>query len=374
VIRLMSFNLNAICPYFTMFPLDFPMSVLETYCNKIQNHWVLDPFCGRGTTNFAARIYGLPSIGIDSSPVAVALTKAKIINVRVNQILQVAEKILSQQEVSNIPKGEFWEYAYDQEVLVNICKIREALLKNCDSAARIALRAIMLGALHGPMYNTSPSYFSNQCPRTYAPKPAYAVRFWKERKLMPPKVDVMSIIKKRAERYYGQDLPKGYGFVIRGDSTSDKTFIRLKKFLDKSNAKVSIIITSPPYYGMKTYIADQWLRNWFLGGPETVDYSTEGQISHSSKEIFINELRKVWNNVAEVSIKGAILAVRFGGINERKVDPEELIKESLKETAWEIMEVKSAGFPKKGRRQADTFSKSKKEMIEEVDIIAFKRS
>lgn len=196
MIRLMSFNLNAICPYFTMFPLDFPMSVLETYCNKIQNHWVLDPFCGRGTTNFAARIYGLPSIGIDSSPVAVALTKAKIINVRVNQILQVAEKILSQQEVSNIPKGEFWEYAYDQEVLVNICKIREALLKNCDSAARIALRAIMLGALHGPMYNTSPSYFSNQCPRTYAPKPAYAVRFWKERKLMPPKVDVMSIIKK----------------------------------------------------------------------------------------------------------------------------------------------------------------------------------
>ena len=92
----------------------------------------------------------------------------------------------------------------------------------------------------------------------------------------------------------------------------------MKKFLDKSNAKVSIIITSPPYYGMKTYIADQWLRNWFLGGPETVDYSTEGQISHSSKEIFIYELRKVWNNVAEVASKGLFLLSDLVGLTRGK--------------------------------------------------------
>lgn len=369
--KLKNFNLNAICPYFTMFPLDFPMGILEKYITS-NDQWILDPFCGRGTTNFAARMFDLPSIAIDSSPVAVALTKAKIVNVRVDQILKVAERILSQKEVPNIPQGEFWEYAYDPEVLEKICKIREALIKNCDSASRIALRAIMLGALHGPIYKTSPSYFSNQCPRTYAPKPAYAVRFWKERKLAPPKVDVLDIIKKRADRYYGQDLPKGYGFVIKGDSTSDITFKKVKKILEKHNAKISIIITSPPYYGMKTYISDQWLRNWFLGGPETVDYSTKNQISHASKKVFIEELRKVWSNVAEISTESAILAIRFGSINERKVDPNELIEESLKDTPWKIMDVKSAGFPKKGRRQADTFSKYKRDMIEEIDVIAIK--
>jgi hypothetical protein len=63
-------TLNALCPYYTMYPLDFPLRVLA---NRIRpQEWVLDPFCGRGTTNFAARLVGLSSVGIDSSPIAVA--------------------------------------------------------------------------------------------------------------------------------------------------------------------------------------------------------------------------------------------------------------------------------------------------------------
>lgn len=354
-----------------MFPLDFPLNILGQYGK--QNQWVLDPFCGRGTTNFAARLHNCPSIGIDSSPVAVALTKAKLINTTVTRIVRAADQILSKDIIPDIPKGEFWEYAFDKEVLIDICKIREALIKSCDSEARIALQAIMLGALHGPQSINSPSYFSNQCPRTYAPKPVYAVRFWKEKNFKPLKVDVLSIIKKRAERYYGQVLPKCYGFVIKGDSTTDWVFTRVKRVLDKHNAKVSMIITSPPYYGMRTYIADQWIRNWFLGGPDFVDYSTKGQIRHSNKEVFINELRKVWKNVSEISSQDAVLAIRFGSINDRKVNPEDVIKESLNGTLWKIQEIRSAGFAKKGRRQADTFSEGNKEQIEEIDIIAIKR-
>lgn len=58
---------------------------------------------------------------------------------------------------------------------------RAPLLASCSTAPRVALRGIILGALHGPKQKTFPSYFSNQCPRTYAPKPAYAVRFWQFR-------------------------------------------------------------------------------------------------------------------------------------------------------------------------------------------------
>ena len=63
--------LNAICPYFTMFPLGFPLRILRERAARAD--WVLDPFCGRGTTNYAARVLGLPSLGVDSSPVAVAI-------------------------------------------------------------------------------------------------------------------------------------------------------------------------------------------------------------------------------------------------------------------------------------------------------------
>ncbi len=51
---------NAICPYYTMFPLEYPLNLI----NKHRNHApvVLDPFCGRGTTLYAARKLGLQGL------------------------------------------------------------------------------------------------------------------------------------------------------------------------------------------------------------------------------------------------------------------------------------------------------------------------
>lgn len=45
-------TLNGICAYFMMFPLDFPLNILKRRARK--GDVVLDPFCGRGITNFAA--------------------------------------------------------------------------------------------------------------------------------------------------------------------------------------------------------------------------------------------------------------------------------------------------------------------------------
>jgi hypothetical protein len=50
------------------------MSVLQ----NVRSGLVVDPFCGRGTTNLAARVRGLPTVAVDSSPVATAATSAKL--------------------------------------------------------------------------------------------------------------------------------------------------------------------------------------------------------------------------------------------------------------------------------------------------------
>ncbi|MCG3206911.1 MAG: hypothetical protein FOGNACKC_00510 [Anaerolineae bacterium] len=354
-------RLNGICPYFTMFPLDFPYSVLQRYAEP--EEWVLDPFCGRGTTNYASRVLGLPSIGIDSSPVAVAISEAKLANTSPKAIVKVANRILDSVKTAEIPTGEFWELAYHKTVLSLLCRLRAGLNDDCRSNARKALRAIILGALHGPQNKTIDSYFSNQSQRTYAPKPKYAVKFWKEKNFEPKPVNVLEIIKQRAERYYLEETVKAKGRIIKGDSREQSTFSQIDQ-------NITWVLTSPPYYGMRTYVPDQWLRMWFLGGKAEVDYSMNGQIDHPSPSLFAAQLNQVWRNVGVKCQPHAQLVVRFGGVNDRKADPQEIIMTSLRNSGWEVREIVSAGFASEGRRQAVHINQAIKAPKEEYDIWA----
>lgn len=356
--------LNGVCPYFTMFPLDFPYTILNVHASS--GEWVLDPFCGRGTTNYASRLLGLPSVGIDSSPVAVALSQAKLANTSPQMIVRVAQRILVEIETpGDVPAGEFWEWAFNRDVLQILCRLREGLLRNCQSDARKALRAIIMGALHGPRPKSHPAYFSNQSPRTYGPKPRYAVNFWKARNLVPEFVDVLKIIEERAQRFYSQEFTVAVGAAIQGDSRDKRLFSHMPAY-----GKVSWVITSPPYYGMRTYLPDQWLRLWFLGGKPNVDYSTQGQVNHASPEIFASQLRQVWLNVGTVCTPGARMVVRFGSINDRRVDALSILSQSLQNSGWEVHAIEAAGSASAGRRQALHFSRSNKKAIEEQDVWA----
>jgi DNA modification methylase len=353
--------LNCICPYFTMFPLDFPLSILQRYASR--GEWIVDPFCGRGTTNYAGRVLGLPSFGVDSSPVAVAISQAKLANASSEEILNAAKEIFSSiKKPKDIPYGEFWKRAYNSQVLEDLCRLREGLSHSHLSNAQKALRGIVLGGLHGPRKKKGSSYFSNQAQRTYAPKPAYAVRYWKKNRLNPEYLDVLQIIRERADRYYlGQN--SGKGKVVKGDSRHKYAFSAIE-------AKAKWVITSPPYYGMRTYLPDQWLRAWFLGGPSYVCYSADKQVSHSSPEVFAKDLRQVWINVGEICAVNANLVIRFGGINKRSADPLLIIKDSLHDTGWRIKTIHSAGSADEGYRQAKHINKSLKKSREEFDIWA----
>ena len=360
---LLAVALNGICPYFTMFPLEFPRKILYTYARKGQR--VLDPFCGRGTTNFAARLLGLDSVGIDSSPVAAAITAAKLAVTDSEAVVNAARRILEKPAKPSIPSGEFWDLAYRPEVLRALCCLREAMLADCSSPARRVLRAIVLGALHGPRAKGFPTYFSNQSTRTYAPKPRYAAKYWRNHRLLPPRVDVLNVIRRRAERYLAISLPSIKGSVVLGDSRNPQCIPAQSK-----DQKFDWIITSPPYYGMRTYVQDQWLRNWFLGGPAEVDYGIQGQLNHMSPSAFAAQLRTVWENAAVACERGARLVVRFGGIRDRRVDPLELIKVSLDGGRWRLQTVHNAGTAAFGKRQADAFLKARSKPMPEYDVWA----
>jgi hypothetical protein len=225
------------------------------------------------------------------------------------------------------------------------------------------LRGIILGALHGPLGKQTQSHFSNQCTRTYAPKPGYAVKYWRKNRLKAPNVSALEIIRHRAERFLATSLPECNGISRLGDS-------RNSEVVAPNSANFDWVITSPPYYGMRTYLQDQWLRNWFLGGPDTVDYSVHGQLGHLSPETFGAQLSQVWTNVASVCSEDAKLVIRFGGIRDRNAEPLDIIKASLHNSTWRISTIRNAGSADAGKRQANSFLINRSKPMTEYDIWA----
>lgn len=343
--------LNAICPYFTMFPLEYPLGVLRKY--RKAKPVIMDPFCGRGTTLFAARKLGLIARGIDSSPIAVAVARAKLASVHTADVLQLARNYILEHQQPKIPDNPFFQAAFHANVLQNICAIRKGLLQaRHDTDATAILRAAMLGCLHGPLSKTPDrhSYFSNQMPRTFSSKPDYSVRYWMERNLVAPEMNILQVLERKIQRFDTDQLPQVGALtdVRSGDS-------QMADSLPADCRDFSVVITSPPYYGMRTYVEDQWLRNWFLGGPDHVVYGKSTQLKHTGFNLFAESLGKVWENMARTSASDLDMHIRFGIIPSSKVDAKALVRASLEASGvqWVEVSVRSAKTAASGKRQAD---------------------
>lgn len=352
-------RLNAICPYFTMFPLAVPVEQLR---GLEHGAWVLDPFCGRGSTNYAARLLGLRSVGVDSNPVAAVIAEGKLVSTTADQIEAECARILRGRIKVIPPEGDFWSLCYHPRTLDQLSRVREALIKDSSTPPKKALRALILGLLHGPRNKGAPSYLSNQMPRTYAAKPDYAVRFWTKNQLKPNYVDLLGLVKRKASHYFASTPPATPFHIVCGDS---------RKFdIAALGARFSCVVTSPPYYGMRTYVPDQWLRYWFVGGPATTTYQHADQLSHSSAMDFAEQLASVWTNVASACLPGARFMIRFGGIHDRKAHPTGIMLASLFAAGrrFKLLDIRSAGSSLRGKRQADQFARSLQAPIEELDF------
>jgi hypothetical protein len=342
-----AYAFNAICPYYTMFPLEFPLRLLKKH--KADSPTVFDPFCGRGTTIYAARKLGLRSYGLDTSPIAAAIAQAKLASADIETVISLAETLI-RKAPSHVPANAFFREAFSQKTLVQVCSLREGLLNQkviTDESA--ILCAAALGCLHGPLPvgAGTPSYFSNQMPRTFSSKPDYSVRYWKERDMKAPDVSVIDVLRKKLERItdLNSESPSRLHYVRCLDARKAMSFAKIDGPL--------VAVTSPPYYGMRTYVQDQWLRMWFLGGEAEVDYENHNQLSHSGHESFISDLAKVWKTLGKRAQGEGHLYVRFGSIPSAKSDPRKIVKESLEEAGyWKLVSVRNANTSNHGKRQA----------------------
>lgn len=306
---------HSICPYFAMFPETFVRRNLLAWSKP--GDFVLDPFCGRGTTIFESLLNGRRAIGCDTNPVAFCLSRAKALPPTLVEVLDriatLERNFTRSATTAKELKDEFFRLCFHKDTLRQIIYLMKKLEWRSDRADCF-IAALALGCLHGESHRTE-FCFSNRMPRTISTKPAYSVRWWRERGCTPPRRDIFSILRKVAKYRYESTPPKITGRVVEGDAR------RAFAMLNAYKQRVKLVITSPPYLDITDYHEDQWLRLWFLGGPSKPIIGQGRDDRHRRIDAYWHFLCEAWAGVAPLLDSSAQIIIRIGGtrLNEEEL-------------------------------------------------------
>lgn len=325
---------------------------------------VLDPFSGRGTTAFQALLMGRKAVACDVNDVAYCVTKAKTgaplhssIRRRISQLEKKFDGRSFRHEAEKC--SEFFQYAFAPRTLQQLLYLRKSLKWRTGSVDAM-VASLVLGSLHGEMDKSS-AYLSNQMPRTISTKPAYSVRYWKERQLEAPDRDVFELLRRRATFRYRSEPPKGKALILQRDMR-DLPWIRAE--LPKT---IRLAITSPPYLDVTNFEEDQWLRLWFLGGPA---HPTVNRLSrddrHTTAGRYWQFIADMWRSLGGVLSTKANVVIRMGS---PRLGPEHLEQAltAASRFSGRKIDLISAEVSKLKNRQTDSFRLGTKGISVEVD-------
>lgn len=302
------------------------------------------------------------AFGNDVNPVAYVITRAKTnapspgaLKKRIAEM----ESIYFQGDFGDAAEGlpEFFRVAYAESTLTQIMYLKSALQwKTSDVDCMLA--AIVLGILHGESQK-SPSYLSNQMPRTISTKPDYSVRFWRDRNLVAPERNAFALIRKQIEFRYASPRPRLKATIIQGDMR--------ELHLLKLPPNIRCVITSPPYLDVTNFEEDQWLRIWFLGGsprPGRNRYSRDDR--HESESAYWSLIGDMWRVLGRLLGPEANVVTRIGA---KKIDPPRIVSGQLGVSVYsgrEVSLVSSSVSDLRGR-QTRAFRPGSVGVLREVD-------
>lgn len=307
--------LHSLCPYFAMFPENFVAKQVLAHTER--GEWVFDPFSGRGTTVFESLLNGRPAAGTDINPVAACVAGAKAdsptlrnVFARLDELESAVKSLPANDEV--VATSEFFRWCFHVSTLAELRYLRTNLNWQGSTVDRF-IAAVTLGCLHGESHKT-PNCLSNRMPRTISTKPAYSVKWWSARGLAAPERKTFDVLRTMVSFRLQAKRPELAGQVkLRDARFSGNAFPSLRE-------KVSLIVTSPPYLDTTDYIEDQWLRLWFLGGPELPRGGVNRDDRHTRLDNYWKFLFEVWEGIQPLIKCGTHLVIRIGGTSVPKQD------------------------------------------------------
>ena len=267
------------------FVLSFPPHLVQQYLDKFsadQASLVLDPFCGTGTTNVECKKRGIPSWGIEASPLTHFASKTKCVWLKdTSNFLHTAEQIalVATQTINSL--SELRTLSEEQKSLI---------LKNsiCDQplSSTLVLRDSVCAA-NSPYENYYLLALAKHIVYSYSNLkfgPEVGISRKKKERVDVVEIWLSEIRKMKADlehwKYYSSTLANISFGDARNIPKTDYT------------GKVDCVITSPPYPNEKDYSRTTRLESVILGFINTKDdlrKIKKGFIRSNSKNIYCSD-------------------------------------------------------------------------------------
>lgn len=252
------------CSYFAMFPPALANVMIQWLSET--GDVVYDPFSGRGTVPLEARRLGRCAIAADLNPLAVVLSRAKTSRVASDRILDrlaTLEASCKRARPSTLGVPDHVSMLFSEATLKQLLALRKRLDTGRDDDAFIM--GMLLGVLHlNADAAGRPRGLTVSMPNTFAMSPGYVERYISEHGLQPPDADVFEALRTRLPVLSPDSVGGVQGQTLLRDAT-----VRAPESLD---ARVKLLLTSPPYLNVIKYAKFNWVRLWLLGHePKAVD-------------------------------------------------------------------------------------------------------
>lgn len=307
---------HGMCSYLGSFPPGLANYFINYFTQE--GDIVFDPFSGRGTTLLESRILNRKPIATDLNPIALALTEAKNMLLKEDEIYQRIEELdrkyddlLYQQEANAQP--EEIHLIFHSKTLAQLCYLKRKLLKSSKDVDKYLI-GIILGILHGgERADGSSGYASIAMPNTFSMSPDYVRKFVQTNELNRVFRNVFDLLKDKTSRMFKKhNTLTTSGVVLKSDAKRLSEVEALKPF----HKQVDLILTSPPYLGIVNYAKQNWIRSWFLNqDPKSVSEELDDDLN---LEEWIDFSRQVIKQLKAFLKKDGVAVFVIGDVAKSK--------------------------------------------------------
>ncbi|MEM3390125.1 MAG: hypothetical protein QW506_05825 [Thermoproteota archaeon] len=293
-----------------------------------EGSWMLDPFCGVGTTQLTGKELGINSVGVDLAELPVFASRVKTANYDVEQLRRVSEKVFSEKfrRPSLSGLSRLVRRAFPRHVLEDVLFFREIVENIEDETARDFFK---LGLISAAMK------------ASYVVKDGGLIKIVKERNVPPFRKFYRNRIRRMIKDVEAIKMRNPKVATFKADSRNlgfleDETF--------------DAVITSPPYLNKIEYTRVYSVENeLFFKGSEPMLRSYIGdavRLTEGSEKIgnmpaiveaYFQDLRRVLFELHRVLKKNGrgVFVIAQGVFPTGVVETEKIFVEIAEETGFE---------------------------------------